>query len=329
MFRLAVLLLLLTAPGARAETITIKLATLAPQGSSWERALRDLGSRWEAQSRGVVTLRIYAGGVAGNEGAMLRKLRIGQLQAASVTSVGLHDIDPAAQVLQTPLLIRTDGELDHVMRELGPEFERRFAERGFVVLGWTDVGWVRLFTARALLEPREAHRHRTWVWSGDPTAAALFKAAGFRPVITDSTDVLPSLQSGLIDAFPSAPLAALGMQWLALAPHMLDVPWAPLLAAMVIDGGTWSRIPAELRPALHATALEIAASIRGQVREQERKAIAVMRQYGLQVAALDAAQRARWEALGPVVHPVMRGAVPPEIFERVQAALRQYRDGAP
>ena len=328
MTRLLVLFLLLFTTIARAEPVTIKLATLAPQGSTWERALRELGTRWATITNGEVQLRIYAGGVAGNEGTMVRKLRIGQLQAASLTNVGLHDLDPAASVMQTPMLIRSDAELEYVLTRIAPELETRMQQSGVVVLNWSEIGWVRLFSAQPLLEPGDAGKHKTWVWSGDPGAVKLFTSAGFRPVVLDSTDVLPALQSGLLDAFPNPPLSALGMQWFALAPHMLDLPWAPLIGATVISDEAWQRIPAQYHAPMLAAAAEVGASIRDDVRAQETKSIAVMQRYGLTVHAADTALRARWYERATQIFPTVRGGmVPVEVFDRVQQLLEEYRHG--
>ena len=325
----AMLLFIATGSLAQAATVTIKIATLAPEGSTWYKALRQMGDQWAEISNGDVQLKIYAGGVVGNEGAMVRKMRIGQLHAGAVTNLGLMDIDPSAQVTQAPMLIQSYDELDYVMKKMGPEFERRIAEKGFVLLNWGDAGWVHFFSNAPMLEPKDANQFKTYAWSGDPTSVEIFKAAGFTPVVLDSTDVLPSLQSGLVNAFPGTPLSALALQWFALAKHMLDVPWAPLMGGTVITKEAWDSIPAQYHEPFLKAAREVGDSIKDEVRRQDKKAIEVMKKYGLTVHAATPEQKAAWEKIAVALYPIVRTKmVPPEIFDEAKRHVEAYRSGS-
>ena len=147
--------LLMLLPATASADVTIKMATLAPEGTSWYKNLRKMGDEWTRISNGEVKLKIYAGGVVGNETVMLRKMRIGQLHSAAVTNLGLLEIDPNAQVVSTPMLIQTYEELDYVMEKLSPEIERRIEDNGFIVLSWGDAGWVHLFSKEPLTNPAD------------------------------------------------------------------------------------------------------------------------------------------------------------------------------
>ncbi len=313
---LGLLLLLALSPPARAATV-VKLATLAPEGSTWANALAEMGQEWSRITGGEVEVRIYPGGVAGNETVMMRKMRIGQLHAAAVTVLGLTDIDPGPQVTNTPLLIRSYDELDAVMAELAPEFERRLEAGGFKVLNWSDAGWVHLFTREPMVDPATRGRFKFFAWEGDPAAVRAYRAAGFTPVVVAATDVLPALRSGLLDAFPATPLSALALQWFALAPHMLDLPWNPLVGATIMTMDAWNALPAEHRPALLAAAREAGRRIQAEVRRQDARAVEVMKRYGLQVHPVPPEFRPGWEQAALAAWPVIRGEmVPVEVFVR-------------
>ena len=317
-------------PAEAQAPLTIKLATLVPEGSTWHKALRLMGEDWARISGGQVKLKIYAGGVAGNETVMVRKMRIGQLHAAALTNLGLMDIEPSAQVVSTPMLIRSYEELDLVMDKMGPEFERRLEESGFKVLSWSDAGWVHLFSKFPLRRPEEAGRLKIFAWEGDPAAVTMYRAGGFKPVVIASTDMIPSLRSGLVDAFPSTPLGALAMQWFALAPNMLDVPWAPLMGATIVSKDVWDAIPANLQTPLIAAARRSGEDYRHEIRRQDRKAVEVMKKYGLTVNSVDEATRAAWERQVIKAYPIVRAQmVPTEIFDRTQAILEAHRSGGP
>src|ERR1700744_4235540 len=144
---LAVALLLLLPSLAQADVV-IKLGTLAPNGAHWHTLLKEMGQKWEQASGGKVKLRIYPGGVLGNEGDMVKKIRIGQLQAAALTTIGLHDIAAEAQAVDVPMMIESWQTLDFVMDRMGPKLERIVDSKGYVVLGWSEVGFVRFFSTK-------------------------------------------------------------------------------------------------------------------------------------------------------------------------------------
>ncbi len=315
----------LFASTASAQTV-IKLATLAPEGSTWHKGLVNMGEQWKEATNGEVELKIYAGGVTGNETVMLRKMRIGQLHAAAITNLGLLEIDPSSQALNTPMLIMNYDELDYVMDEMKPVFEKRIEEKGYVVLAWSDAGWARLFSKEPLTDPKDAGKLKIFAWEGDPGAVEMFKSSGFNPVVVAATDILPSLQSGLIDSFPTTPLGALAFQWFGLAPNMLDVPWAPLVGATVISKDAWEAIPEEHRATLREISRKSGGELKDTIRKQDDKAIEVMKKYGLTVNEPTPEQRAGWEKIAAETHPIMREKVAgPEAFDRVKELVEEYR----
>ena len=326
---LAVLALSWAAPAQAGDTLVIKLATLAPEGTTWYKGLRQMGDRWEEISGGKVQLKIYAGGVAGNEGTMVRKMRIGQVHAAALSNLGLLDIDPAPQVTSMPLLIETYDELDYVMEKMTPIFEERLANEGYVVLNWGDAGWAHFFTKEPMRTPEDAAQIKVFCWEGDDAAVEGFRQAGFKPVVIQSTDIMPSLQSGLIDGFPNTPLYALSTQWFALAPNMLEMGWAPLVGATVVSKDIWDRIPAEYHEPFMTAAREIGDELKGEIRRQDRKAIEVMQKYGLNVVEIDDATRDLWRRKMEALYPKIREEmVPAEIFDAAQGHVRDHRAGS-
>ena len=326
----ALLASLILTTSAHAATVTVKLATLAPEGSTWHKALRKLADEWKVISNGEVEMKIYAGGVVGNETVMLRKMRIGQLHAGAVTNLGLVEIDPSSQVLNTPMLIRNYDELDYVMSKERPGWETRIEEKGYRVIGWSDAGWAYMFSKAAIAAPADRGSLKMFAWEGDPAVVKLYQNAGFKPVVLAATDVLPSLQSGLIDAFPTTPLGALALQWFGLAPNMLDVPWAPLLGATIITEDAWNLIPAKYHEALMASSRAQHLAIQEDIRRQDKKAISVMQKYGLTVHAVTPEQFAQWEQIGEGTHAFIRTEmVPPAVFDRVKGYIDEHRAAHP
>lgn len=311
---------------ATSGRVVIKMGTEAPEGSPWHQILKEMGERWRVGSRGVVNLRIYPGGVLGDEPDLVRKMRVGQIQAAAITAVGLSDIDDAVAALQIPMMFRSYAELDYVREKLRPALERRLEKRGFKVLNWGDAGWVMFFAKDSFAEPEDLKKMKLFVWAGDSHAVELWKAGGFHPVPLAATDILPGLQSGLINAFDTTPLAALANQWFGLAPHMLDLKWAPLVGATVVTRKAWQSIPADFRDEVMRAAAEAGERLKGEIRETNEKAIEAMEKRGLTIHPAGPGLEARWQKAAEAVYPEIRGTiVPADMFDEVRRLRDEFR----
>jgi TRAP-type C4-dicarboxylate transport system substrate-binding protein len=308
----------------------IKLGTVAPEGSPWHDILLEVAHKWKELSNGSVTVRIYAGGVAGDEKDMLRKIRIGQLHATALTSLTLIDIVPDIEALTFPLFIRTDSELDYVMDKLAPEFEGRLAEKGFKVLTWSTAGWARFFTKEPVKRPADMRKMRLFIWGSDTAYMELLKDAGFNPVPLAITDLLPSLQTGLVDAFGAPPAAALSFQWFALAPNMTALRWQPLPGTTVVSMKQWNKIPVHLRPLLERAAREAGARLQERIRQLENEAILVMKSHGLHVHPVSPEAEEEWKTLvREKAYPVFVGKrFSKAMYDKVRHALTEYRSNA-
>lgn len=315
-----------TGGAAAAEPIVVKLGTSAPEGSSWDRIFKQMGEAWTQGSGGAVTLRIYPGGVLGDEPDLVRKMRVGQIQAAALTAVGLSGIDASVAALQIPMMFRSYEELDEVREKLRPALEKRLLEKDFLVLNWGDAGWVMFFAKEPFETPDDVKSMKLFVWAGDNEAVEIWKGAGFRPVPLPATDILTGLQTGLINAFDTTPLLALSSQWFAQAPHLLSLKWAPLVGATVITRKTWDRIPAATRPALLQAAAQAGERLKGDIRAANDKAIAAMQEHGLKVTEATPAVEAAWQKIAEAIYPKMRGTVvPAAMFDEVKRLRDEFR----
>src|SRR6478735_1070890 len=240
----------------------IKLGTLAPSGSTWHTLLKEMGQKWTEASGGKVKLIIYPGGVVGNEGDMVKKTRIGQLQAAALTAIGLHEITPEPQAVDTPLMITSADELDFVVERMAPRLEKALEQKGYVVIGWSEIGFVRFFSTKEYKTMADfTQKAKVFGWEGDPASIEAWRAGGFKPVVMSSTDIIPSLQTGLIDTVAMAPLYSFTARIFEKAKYMLDLEWAPLTGATVVRKDVWEKIPADLRPKLLEISHEYAKKI--------------------------------------------------------------------
>jgi TRAP-type C4-dicarboxylate transport system substrate-binding protein len=309
-----------------AQTVTVKMATLVPQGSAWHTTLQEMAEAWKAASGGKVTLRLYPGGVAGDDSDVVRKMRLGTLDAGLLTAVGLADVDRSVFALAVPMAYDSYDELDYVLEKMTPQLEQAFEAKGFVVLNWADAGWIRFFTKSPVRTPEELKSLKLFVWSGDSLAVELWKAAGFNPVPLPSTEISTALQTGLVSAVPTTPQAAVLLQWYVHAPNMTDIDWALLLGGTMIAKRAWEKIPADLRPALLASARETGRKWRQQTRAAAERDVEAMKARGLKVWQVDAAAEAQWRKAVDAAYPRLRGSfVPGEAYDTALRLRDEYR----
>jgi TRAP-type C4-dicarboxylate transport system substrate-binding protein len=309
------------------SAVRVRLGTLAPKGSSYVKHLQAMGERWRQAPGGGVLLTIYPDGTMGSESDMVRRMRLGQLQAGMLTAVGLGEIELAVTGLQNlPMMFRSLEEVDYIGEKLQPMLEKRLEEKGFVVLFWGDSGWVRFFSKQPIIRPDDLRKAKLFVWTRSATDIDTYRSMGVNPVPLETVDILPSLQTGLINAVPLPPSIALASQVDRAAPHMLDLAYAPLVGAAVIAKKTWDAIPSEGRDALRKAAAEAGKLIKADGRRESVESVEAMRKRGLQVHTPTPDIEAEWRRAIEAAYPTVRGAiVPPDIFDEVVKQLQAYR----
>jgi TRAP-type C4-dicarboxylate transport system substrate-binding protein len=304
----------------------IKLGSLAPQGSPWDSALRRLADDWSVLSGGRISLRIYPGGIAGDEPTMVRKIRINQLQAAAITGVGLGSISEGTFAVQLPLLIRTDEELAYLMQRMEPKLNGLLADKGFTMLAWFVAGWAHFFSRTPAVTPVEMQRLKLQVDYAVPNITQAWKQMGFHVVPIASTEVLPALQSGMIDAFVLTPLTAAAAQWFGPARNMSDLRVAPMIGGIIVSQRTWNAVPAELQPRLVAAVDRQLERLRAETEVLEQQALRIMRDNGLQVQHVPPQVEAEWQRVMEEGFQLITGSViPAEMLEEVRRHLREFR----
>lgn len=309
-----------------AEPIVIKMATLVPAGSAWNRSLQEMGQKWQQVSGGKVVLKLYAGGVAGDDADVVRKMRLGTLNAGLLATTGLAEIDRSVLALQIPMLYADYDEADWVAAKYTPTLDAQLEAKGFVVLAWVDGGWAHFFTKTPAKSPDELKSAKLFTWAGDDKYTELWKGAGFNAIPLPATEISTALQTGLVNAVCTTPQVAAIMQWYNNAKNMTDVNWALLLGAVVVDKRVWDKIPADVRPAILAATRETGNQLRKQARAEESESIEAMKKRGLNVVTPGPAELASWHKLLESVFPLVRGKyMPAEAFDAVTKFSAEYR----
>ena len=323
----ALALLICALLSANSFAQTIKMATIAPKGSIYHRALLEMGEAYRRASGPQARVIVYPDSIQGTEADTVRRMRVGQLDTSMLTVVGLSEIDASVAALQyMPMMFRSWEELDHVRDRLRPELEAKLAAKGFVVLIWGEGGWVQFFTREPIQRPDEFRKGKIFAWSGDVIQASVMKTLGYQPVPIPLADLLPAVETGMVDIVPVAPLWALVGQFDRTTRHMLRINWVPIVGATVMRKQTFDALKPEAREALLAAARKAEGELRAHRSVQDEESIKAMEKRGLTVRTLSPELDRLWRAEAERAWPLVRGPmVPAETFDRVRAILADYR----
>lgn len=324
---LALMAAILIAAPAAAQTTAIKFATLAPDGSTWMKVLTELSKDLEKETQGKLKFKFYAGGVSGDEKDVVKKIRIGQLHAAGFTGVGLGDIAPETRLLDAPWLFRSRSELETVRAKFSKELNAAVEKGGFVLLGWTDLGSVYVFSKNPIGSPEDMKKEKMWVWEGDPIAQAAYRALGVNPVPLSIVDVMQSLQTGMINGVYGPPLGVVALQWHSKVKHIYPVPIAESTGAVLVSKKFFDALPADQRKTLTDLSAKHLKHLNDLTNAENDKALEALKKQGLDLAEDPGpATRRRYEELGAGARKELAGKLfSAELlgkFEKELAALR-------
>jgi TRAP-type C4-dicarboxylate transport system substrate-binding protein len=304
----------------------IKIGSIAPTRSPWDDALNALALEWGKISNGTIVLRIYPNGIAGTERDMIRKLRLGTLDGAVFTNMGMTKLNPNLYVLNTPFLLETKEEFEYVFDQMLPFFVKPIEEKGYKLLFRSLAGWVYFFAGGNFSYPEDLKKYKISFTTGEPDMEQAFKKMGYQVIPNEIKDVMMALQSGMVTCIYYPPLVAASAQFFALTPHMLRLPMSPLIGWMVLTDKAWQNIPEAFRgPMLEAVRRE-AEALYPKTIQLEQEALKVMKENGLVVhePAADALERWRAAALKGM-EDVAGKAYSRDILDQVLSLLREFR----
>lgn len=301
----------------------MRIASLAPAGSGGDRVFKAFGERLKQYSGGQLRARMYGGGVAGDERDVIRKMRIGQLEAASLSSVGLGQLVRSALILQVPGLFQSREQVQRVRRALERDFADQFAAAGYVLLGWGDVGERRMFSKKRITGPSDLRSARPWVWREDPVGAELLAIIGANGVPLGLPEVMAALSTDMVDTVTATALAAVGLQWFRHVKYMTKGTGEPVVGATVVRKVWFDALRPELRDALRKASAEIESALASQVQREDERAARVLVQRGIVEVDL-MARRTEWEPVLAQLHTRLTGRLfSRELLEKVVASARE------
>jgi TRAP-type C4-dicarboxylate transport system substrate-binding protein len=309
-----------------AQTVTIKMATLMPSNSSWFLVLKEVADKWNKLSNGRVKVILYGGGTKGDDPEVVQAMRLGELQGAVLTSVGVAEIEKSVYAISIPMAYDSYEEVYAVLDKLRPRLEAAMEAKGFVVLNWADAGWIQFFATSRVQTPDDLRKLTLFQWAGDPKSLEIWKAAGFKVRPAAVTDLPTGLSTGLFQACTLSPQVAQIGRYYEKAKFMTDLRWALLLGATVIKKDTWAQVPADVKPALLKAMQDAGAKLQADIRQSGEKDIVAMKGAGLTVVPVDAQTKELWRKAAESAYGKIRGDfVPVDAFDEAMKAREEYR----
>ncbi|HET6348404.1 MAG TPA: TRAP transporter substrate-binding protein DctP [Candidatus Krumholzibacteria bacterium] len=306
--------------------VEIKLATLAPEGSTWMKTMHKIDDDVRTRTDNRVGFKFFPGGVQGDEKDVIRKIRVGQIHGAGFTGFGLGSIVPEVRVLELPFMFDNVEELDYVRSQTNDYYEKAFDEQGYTLLGWTDVGFVYLFTHTPVRNPEDMATCKWWIWSGDRLAEIFFKAFKIAPIPLAAPDVLTSLQTGVVDAVYASPLACVALQWYSRVKYMSDVPITHGISAVIVSKKSLAGVSDADIAVIKDVTHQHLADLTAKTRTQNQEAIEEIKKEGVEVVAVDPAARKEFTERGRAAWSDGVGTLySQELLDRVKKLLADYR----
>lgn len=293
--------LLFALPASAKPKHLIKIATLAPSGTTWVNELEKTNQELLKESSGELAFQIYAGGVLGDEGDVVRKMRVGQVHAAAFTGMGLGALLPEVRILELPFLVQTDAQVDQLAKNLLPHFQSAFRQKGFELLDFVPVGFVYMFSREPIRSLAELKKTKMWVWEGDPLAHALFKEAHVSGIPLALPDVLTSLQTKLIHGVYGTPLTVIALQWHTKVKYRTDLAITHAMGGIVVSKRIMKRLPPHLKKLLQKKTKELCERLTSAGRKENAEALSVLENSGIAVSNVTPKDRDAFLLLGPKV----------------------------
>lgn len=312
-----------------ADAVEIKIAVVMPEGSTWTNTLHEFASAVKQETNGDVVFTIYAGGVSGDEADVLRKMRVNRLHAGGFSGVGLGLVLPEIRVLEAPLLFNSYAEIDFVKEKLFAHFADRFDEKGYVLLGFAEAGFVYLFSKQRIDTIASLQNTKMWVWKGDRVAEHFLEAFGVQAYPLQLADVNTGLETGMIDSFYSPPLASVAFQWYAKVEYMLAFPMVNSTGALLINKRIFAGLSSNHQEIVRRLAREYLAKLVRLTRRDNAQAIQVLGEAGIEMLTPTPEQIDSFKRSAEKNYRMsMPSLYSRELFDRLRGLISQYRNTA-
>ena len=306
---------------------TLKIATISPEGSAWMEMLRAGAAEVAARTEGRVSFKFYPGGVMGDDKAVLRKIRLGQLHGAVLTAGGLVQTYPDIQLYGLPLVFENYAELDYVRERLDPVLMAGLENQGYVSFGLAEVGFAHAMSKEPVASVADVQAQKVWTPDGDPGSARALQSFDITPIPLSIADVLGGLQTGLINGVAVPPVAAIALQWHTQLDYVMDLPLLYVYGLLAVAGRPFDRLSEADRAAVREVMAGVVDEVNARSRRDHASAMQALLSQGLESTSPGTEEVAEWRSFARLANAelVAEGLVSDALMNRMSALLEEYR----
>jgi TRAP-type C4-dicarboxylate transport system substrate-binding protein len=309
-----------------ARPVSIKIGSSAPKGSPWDEALRRIAAEWSEISDGDIRIKIYPGGIAGNEKDMIRKMRFNQLQGAVLTSMGLNRVDSDTVALSIPFLITSNAEYEYVFERVSPTLSEGLKEEGYTVVAWTQAGWIHFFSKRKIVYPEDLKRMKLGANDTDPNMFRAWKELGYDVINLPLNEIGTALSSGMVEVVYNVLIGATAFQIYNFVDYMMNFPISPVIGGFIVSNRTWSQIDDDIKPELLQAAEEAADELYYKMQELEEESLQVLKKKGVEIVDVPPEAKEKWRQEFEKGFGMLVGkSFSQEIFDMIKKYVEEFR----
>jgi len=305
---------------------TFKVASLAPEGSVWAKRFRDFTNEVTEKSGGEISFKIYAGGVMGDDRAMYRKMRVGQINGGGFTMTGISDVVPDFRVLGIPFFFDSYEEVDALKQKLFPRFQKEFDKKNLVLVAMSEVGFIYTMSQKSITTLDQLKKSKAWAPEGDPISKALLESVGLTPIPLSIPDVLTSLQTGLINTAFNSFYGSIALQWFTRVSYITDIPFVYAYGAFILDKRSFSKLPAEYAQMMFSVAEKHFAKLLTDTRQSNEESLQVLQDNDISLVKLT--PESKTELLNyreKTVKKLVGDAFSEDIYQEAVEHLKKFR----
>jgi TRAP-type C4-dicarboxylate transport system substrate-binding protein len=323
-FSLAIIALAFSANVGAAR---LKIATLAPAGTTWMKEMKAGAEQIKQRTEGRVKLKFYPGGVMGNDKSVHRKIKIGQLQGGAFTPGGLAQVNPSIQALGLPMMFDTYAEVDYVRAKMDPIMRQQMEDSGFVILGISDGGFVRILSKKPMQDLESIRASKVWIPEGDEVGQVVFRALGITPVALPISDIFTGLQTGLIETVAVNPTGAIAFQWHSSASYMTEIPISYLIGVLAVQKKAFDKLSAEDQAVVREEVGKVFKRLDELNRKDDLAAMEALKKHGITFVSPNPGEAERWRSIadGAIDEMAESGTISAEIVSQAREYLQSFR----
>ncbi len=311
------------------QAVTFKVATVSPDGSMWMKMLRQGASEIAQRTDERVTFKFYPGGVMGDDKAVLRKIRSGQLHGAVLTAGGLNQVYPDIQLYTLPMVFNDTEEVDHVRSRMDGTLMSGLSSKGFVGFGIAEVGFAYAMSKAEVDTFDEVRSQKVWIPDGDPGAELAIRTFDISPIPLSIADVLGGLQTGLINTVAVPPVGAIALQWHTQLKYVFDLPLLYVYGLLTVRDRQFDRLETADQAVVREVMGEVVRQVNAQNRKDHIRAVEVLKTQGLSFSVPTSEETRRWKGLADQAAQQMigEGLMSADLIETLEGMLAEYREG--